>query len=229
MKAVIHRDPIVEGERPRGEPRWPVAAAIVAVLALLILLPERVRLLPAWVPGLAAAIVLAPMAMTAARPLSSDWARIERLVTLAFVAVAGAANLTTLEELIAAMLDQSRMVNGLQLLTSSVSVWVTNVLMFSLLYWQMDRGGPSARGRGAPELPDWTFAQDQASAEQVGRDWRPQFVDYLFLGFSTATAFSTTDAMPLTSRAKLVMMAESSISLLTLVVVAARAINVLGS
>jgi hypothetical protein len=220
--------PIVQDERTRGEPRWPVAVTILAVLTILLLLPNRVRLLPGWGACLAAAVVLAPMLAVALRPGSGRWQGAERTVTFAFVGLAAVGNLVTLRELIIDMVRRSQQVGGLELLASSVAVWAVNVLMFSLLYWQIDRGGPGGRGLAAPRRPDWVFPQDQASEDQVGPGWRPQFVDYLFLGFSTATAFSTTDAMPLTARAKLAMMAESLISLLTLVVVAARAINVLG-
>jgi hypothetical protein len=101
--------------------------------------------------------------------------------------------------------------------------------MFALLYWQLDRGGPAGRASSAPPRPDWLFPQDDAGPEHLAPGWRPRFIDYLFLAFSTATAFSTTDALPLTGRAKLAMMSESAVSLVTLVVVAARAINVLGS
>jgi hypothetical protein len=107
-------------------------------------------------------------------------------------------------------------------------VWVSNVLIFSLLYWRIDRGGPEARANNAGTRPDWLFPQPGAP-EDAPPDWRPTFVDYLFLGFSTATAFSPTDALPLTSRAKMLMMLESTMSLGTIVVVAARAINILGS
>jgi hypothetical protein len=221
--------PIFRGELVRGERRWPVLATILVVLAILLLMPNRVRLLPPWGLYLAAALVLAPMFMVSMRPRSSAWLRIERFVTFAFVAGAAGANLTTLEVLVAASIGHPHEVGGLELLASSIAVWAGNVLMFSLLYWQLDRGGPAGRCDAGFHRPDWIFAQDGASEDQVGPDWRPQFVDYLFLGYSTATAFSTTDAVPLTARAKLAMMAESSISLLTLVVVAARAINVLGS
>jgi hypothetical protein len=115
-------------------------------------------------------------------------------------------------------------------LSSSVSLWGLNVLTFSLLYWQMDRGGPLARIGGKPtQRPDWTFPQSQASEEEVPPGWRPTYPDYLFLSFSTATAFSTTDVAPLTTRAKMAMMLESLISLMTLALVASRAINILGS
>jgi hypothetical protein len=213
---------------PRREPRWPVALSIVVVLALLIALPVRVRLLPPWILYATGLIILTPMAAVALTPRHAAWLRIERWITLAFVVVAGAGNLAVLRELIFDMIERSQAVGGLQLLTSSIAVWSVNVLMFSLLYWQLDRGGPGLRVTAAPEPPDWIFPADQAQ-EDVPAGWRPQFIDYLFLGFSTATAFSTTDALPLSGRAKFAMMTESSISLVTLVVVAARAINVLGA
>ena len=117
----------------------------------------------------------------------------------------------------------------MRLLESSVALWVGNVLSFSLLYWQIDRGGPEARVNHTCTQTDWLFPQEAAPAEDVRTGWGPAFVDYLYLSYSTATAFSTTDVMPLTARAKLLMMLESTISLVTIVVVAARSINILGS
>jgi hypothetical protein len=213
----------------RAEPRWPVALAIFIVLALLLLMPDRVRLAPPWALVIGGIPVLSPLVATTLRPLSAAWLRIERAIIFAFVAVGGVANLFILQTLIGDMLHRSHDVDGLHLLSSSVAVWITNVLMFSLFYWQVDRGGPALRVSTAPGKPDWMFPQDQAPAEDLRPGWRPQFIDYLFLGFSTATAFSTTDALPLTGRAKFAMMTESAISLVTLAVVAARAINILGS
>jgi hypothetical protein len=205
-----------------------VALAIFAVLALLILLPNRVRFLPPWTLYVIGALILACLGTAAARPQSSALARVERWAIFAFAALAGVATLAMLRELIYDMIGRSNAVTGLQLLASSIAIWAVNVMMFSLFYWQLDRGGPFGRA-GAHRHRDWVFPQDQAAPEDLPPDWRPQFIDYLFLGFSTATAFSTTDAMPLTGRAKFAMMTESTISLVTLVVVAARAINVLGS
>ena len=102
------------------------------------------------------------------------------------------------------------------------------MLVFSLLYWHIDRGSPEARLLEGSRRPDWLFPQQEAPAEDVAADWRPNYIDYLFLSFSTATAFSTTDTMPMTSRAKMLMMLEAVISLVTITAVAARAINILG-
>jgi hypothetical protein len=218
-----------EAESPKPEPRWPVALSIVAMLAFLILLPDRVRLMPPWSLCVMGVLVLAPIFAAAVHPQSAAWLRIERLATFTFVVIAGVGNLAVLRELLIDMVRRSHAIDGLHLLASSIAVWAVNVSTFSLLYWQIDRGGPAARASAAPGLPDWTFPQDNAPAGEVRPNWRPQFIDYLFLGFSTATAFSTTDALPLTGRAKFAMMTESAISLVTLVVVGARAINVLGS
>ena len=212
----------------RREPRWPVALAIVVVFVLLDILPERIRLLPVWVLWLACAAVVAPLALVEFRP-SNAWRRVETWVVLAFAALAGLANLAFLAELLKEVIGRSGPVSGLALLSSSVAVWCVNVLMFSLLYWQMDRGGPGERSSAIDTLRDWSFPQDTAPAGEVIRGWRPTYPDYLFLSFSTATAFSTTEVAPFTTRAKMLMMAEAAISLMALALVAARAINILGS
>ena len=210
------------------EPRWPVVLTIVAVIFLLAVLPAHIRLLPTWVPYAIGVAVLMPVTAVGVTAANTRWLRIERAVTLLFFVVAGISTVATLGNLIIAMVTRSE-IDGLQLLVSSIAVWVTNVLMFSMLYWQIDRGGPEARVSGANTRPDWLFPQDGALAGYVPDSWQPIFIDYLYLGYSTATAFSTTDAMPLTPRAKLLMMLEITISLITIVVVASRAINILGS
>ncbi len=214
---------------PRFEPRWPVALTIVAVNLLLALLPGRLRLFPIWATYVVGVAILAPIVAVELTGARTRWLRIERSVTLLFFVVVTVVTLANLGNLIGAMLHRPADISGLQLFASSIAVWVTNVLIFGLLYWQMDRGGPEARVNDTGLRPDWLFPQEGAPAEDVPLGWRPNFVDYLFLGYSTATAFSTTDVMPLTSRAKMLMMLESTISLATIVVVAARAINILGS
>ena len=223
------RSAVTTPARAHIEPRWPVAVTILAVVFVLTVLPDRLRGLPAWSLWVAAAAVLAPMAAVALSTSKVRWLRVESTITLLFVALSAAGNLVALGYLIVAMVRRSSEIPGLVLLTSSVGLWIGNVLVFSLLYWQVDRGGPGARAEGERRRPDLFFTQEGAPPEALPPDWRPSFVDYLFLAFSTATAFSPTDVVPLTSRAKMMMMLESSISLATIVVVGARAINVLGS
>ena len=208
------------------EPRWPVAVAIIVVLGLLHALPERLWLLPKWASFLGAIATILPMAAVWVTAGNARWLSIERTVIQLFFALTLGAALVLLRALVLAMIYGSG-ISGLQLLTSSVAVWVINILSFSLFYWQIDRGGPEARLHHTHSEPDFLFAQAGTSGD-LTTQWRPTFVDYLFLGYSTATAFSATDVAPLTARAKLLMMLESAIALSTIVVVASRAINILG-
>jgi hypothetical protein len=191
-------------------------------------LPARIRLLPYWFPYLIGSGLLLPIAGVSLSRADARWLRVERLTTLVFSAVVEAVTLTTLLYLVLEMLHRPADFSGRQLLTTSIGAWTTNVLVFSLVYWQMDRGSPEARANDAGVRPDWLFPQTGVP-EEAPLDWRPTYIDYVFLSFSTATAFCTTDVMPMTSRAKMLMMFESAISLATLVVVASRAINILGS
>lgn len=113
-----------------------------------------------------------------------------------------------------------------RLLGSGAAIWLTNVVVFGLGYWEFDRGGPAARAYARKPLPDFLFVQMQ-NPELTDPDWEPQFMDYLYLSFTNATAFSPTDVMPMTRWAKAMMMAQSAISLVLAALVIARAVNVL--
>jgi hypothetical protein len=212
----------------RLEPRWPIALTILAVLFLLALLPGRTRLFPYWLGYAIGMALLLPMAGVWLSGARTWWLRLERITTLCCSLIVEIMTLTTVLYLVREMVNRPMALSGRQLLTSSIGAWVVNVMAFSLVYWQIDRGGPEARGNKAGLKPDWLFPQS-AAAEEAPPNWRPTFVDYLFLSFSTATAFSPTDTLPLTSRAKMLMMIESAVSLTTLVIVASRAINILGN
>jgi hypothetical protein len=201
---------------------------MLIVMGLLHELPERVQLAPRWLlyaAWIGAVIPMIAVGLTGARV---GWVRAERIVLLVFMVGMLAGTVLTLVVLIGSILGRSAEMSGIQLLASAIAVWITNLLTFSLLYWQLDRGGPESRVRGAPGRADWQFPQDEVPAGALPA-WEPGFVDYLALGYTTATAFSPTDALPISSRAKLLMMLESTISLVTVIIVAARAINVLGN
>ena len=199
---------------------------MLLVLILLHGLPERVRVAPRWIHYALWAVTLLAMSAVGLSRARPGWVRAEKIVLWIFFLVVELGALATLALLVRSILGRSGELTGLQLLTSSIAVWITNALAFSLVYWQLDRGGPEARVRHAGGRPDWQFPQDEA---QDTAGWQPGFVDYLALGYTTATAFSPTDALPLTGRAKLLMMFESTVSLVTVLIVAARAINVLGN
>jgi len=211
---------------PDIEPRWPVVLTIIAEVFLLGALPGRVRTLPVWgMPALLVATIL-PMAALAVSTKKARWLRIERILMLLFFFISAFVLLDSLGFLLSAMLRPTAHVSGIQLLESSIAAWTGNVLICSLVYWRMDRGGPESRCNDVSTKPDWLFPHETAR-EHVPPNWHPTYVDYLFLAFCTATAFSPTDVLPLTPRAQLLMMAESTISLVTIIAIAARAINIL--
>jgi hypothetical protein len=210
----------------RDESRWPPALAILAVIFLLATLPGHVHVLPVWVSYLAAFAVTVPMAVVRLTGGNTLWLGIERMMVV-LLATANVANtVAELADMIGVITLHPSGNNAFSLLSSSVAIWVANVLTFSLLYWQIDQGGPYARASASKVKPDWVFPQP-AKPEDLPADWRPLFLDYLYLGYNTATAFSPTDAMPLTRRAKMLMMIESTISLLTMVIIVSRALNIL--
>ncbi len=115
---------------------------------------------------------------------------------------------------------------GRELVDAAISIWLTNVLAFALWFWELDRGGPSRRGTPAEQPPDFLYPQ-MTAPQFAPESWEPDFVDYLYVSLTNATAFSPTDTMPLSRAAKALMSVESIISLVTVVVVAARAVNIL--
>jgi hypothetical protein len=118
--------------------------------------------------------------------------------------------------------------SGSELIFSAIQVWLTNVLIFGLWFWELDRGGPGRRSHPAEGERPADFLFPQMSSPENAPGWSPGFVDYLYVSFTNATAFSPTDAMPLTRRAKALMLVEALASLVTVARVAGRAVNILG-
>jgi hypothetical protein len=216
-------------ERIFLEPRWPITLAVSAFIAITIVLrilePHRESLGPRWlVPGIEIGMLVALIAADPAHlGARAKWLRrvsIALTVSLAVVAVLSSAIL------IIDLIKGAKVTDSAdQLLASGTLVWLGNCLVFGLLYWQLDSGGPLARYRKEREFPDFAFTQ-QMSPELAPPDWRPQYVDYLILGFTTSTAFSPTDVLPMVAWAKLTMALQSMISLLVFGLVVARAVNV---
>jgi hypothetical protein len=178
------------------------------------------------VPYLIIIVLNVPMVALALAADKRRWLGIERVMLLVFFVSLGCILGDELKYLLVTLVRRSANVNGAQLLASSVAVWLSNVLLFSLAYWRIDRGGPEARLNQPRTEPDWMFPHEEDTSVP---NRNPAFVDYLFLAYWTATAFSPTDALPVTARAKLLMMLESMVSLVTIIVVAARAVNIIGS
>jgi hypothetical protein len=211
------------------EPRWPIALAVSAftaiTVALRILEPDRESLGPTWlVPGIEIAMLGALLAADPARVAArASWLRrLSIALVLSLVVVAVSSTAVLISDLIrGATVAES----AGPLLTSGALIWLGNCLVFGLLYWLLDSGGPLARYRGEHQYPDFAFSQ-QMSPELAPPGWRPQFVDYLILGLTTSMAFSPTDVMPMVLWAKLTMALQSLISLLVFGLVIARAVNV---
>jgi hypothetical protein len=218
------RDEAEWGERAKSEPRWPATLAVSAAVALYFALPDKLitGLGPRWlVPALEGVL---GAALLIANPRLSRESRRLRPLAISLIALVNLANVVTLGELVHELLAVH--VHGRDLIYASVPVWVTNVLVFALWYWELDRGGPVARLETTRRQPDFLFPQMTAPDATVP-DWSPGFIDYLFTSFTNATAFSPTDTMPLTPWAKILMMIQSLASLLTVALVVSRAVNIL--
>ena len=148
-----------------------------------------------------------------------------RWLSLAMIAVVSAANAASIVLLIHLLINGAH-ANAPTLLRAAVHMWVVNVLLFGLWYWQLDGGGPVARPTCAPTARDFLFPQQTEPVLTEG-GWHPMFLDYLYVSFTNAAAFSPTDAMPLSRWAKMLMLVQSAMSLSLAVMVVARAVNIL--
>jgi len=226
-----NRTPIeTAAEEPEfSEPRWPIALALLTFITITIVLrvaqPHRESLGPHWlVPGVEIALLLVLLASDPAR-VSRRRHRLRKVAIALVIALVVMAVLSA-GVLIVDLIRGGKVTNeASSLLASGALIWLGNVLVFSLLYWMLDSGGPFARFQGEREFPDFAFTQ-QMSPELAPPGWRPQYVDYLILGLTTSTAFSPTDVMPMARWAKLTMAFQSLLSLIIIGLVIARAVNV---
>jgi hypothetical protein len=203
-----------------------MAAAVLSVIVLTLLLPHSIIVRPRWGVPLVEGLLL--VAVMIGDPGKIDRrSRPVRTLSVTLIALLVATTLWCTSVLIAELIRGGSAVNAAgPLLAAGGIVWASNVIAFGLLYWELDSGGPAVRAHGLAACPDFAFPQ-QLNPELAPADWRPRFVDYLYLGFTSATAFSPTDTMPLRPWNKLAMMAQSGISLSLLGLVIARAVNVL--
>ncbi len=209
----------------RGEPRLPVSIAVVVAITLEATLPARVANQPRWVlPGISAALLIGIIATNPRRINRRSPAL--RAASLLLIAVMSAANIASAARLIFDLVNGEGLRDPTQLLLTGASIWLTNVIVFALWYWEFDRGGPVARAVAPRPYPDFLFPQ-MTSPDLAPEHWEPQFVDYLYTSFTNATAFSPTDVMPLSRWAKMTMLVQSAISLVTVALVIARAVNIL--
>jgi uncharacterized membrane protein len=218
-------DRVAWGIASKSEHRWPASLAVVVAIVLQVVLPETVirGLGPRWfIPAFEGALLLA-LIVTNPGQINRE-SSLLRAMSLTLIGIITVANIIALGELVSALLNHTP-AGGRSLVFSSVPIWLTNVIVFGLWYWELDRGGVAARLRENHRRPDFLFPQ--MSTPGSGPNWTPDFLDYLYTSFTNATAFSPTDTMPLTAWSKLLMMVQSMASLLTVALVVSRAVNIL--
>jgi uncharacterized membrane protein len=208
----------------RSEPFWQAQAALLAAVILYLSLPSKFIVGPNWLQPVLELLLIGALWFDRPRADRVEAGR-ERRIVIVLLGLVAASNLVSLELLVHDLLTGRIHASGHRLILSAVVIWLTNVAIFALWYWQTDRGGPDARARDAAAPVDFLFPQ-MTERDQYP-DWAPNFVDYLYLSYTNSTALSPTDTMPMTTRVKLLMMAQSITSLVTVLLVAARAVNIL--
>jgi uncharacterized membrane protein len=213
-------------ERHAPEPRWPALVASVAVGILYYVVPRQWTVGPPWL------LLVVTGVLFAATFFFHRAGRVElnERFSYAGMVVITLALITSLSRLIIRLPGHTD--QPVELLRAAAAIWVSNILVFASWYWRLDGGGPNERDKqgvhtdGAFLFPQ--MSMDQSQKRQMGEEsWSPGFVDYLFLAFNTSTAFSPTDVPVLSRWAKAMMIVQSIISLTTVVVLAARAVNIL--
>ncbi len=207
------------------ESRVPVTIAIAVAIGLMAVLPARVANRPRWlVPALAGVLLIG--ILMANNRIVNRRSRALRAASLVLIALLSIATAASAVRLVLDLVQARGIRDPAELLLTGAAIWLTNMIVFGLWYWEFDRGGPAARALAIKQYPDFLFPQ-MTSQTLAPPDWEPQFVDYLYLSFTNATAFSPTDVMPMSQWTKLTMLAQSLVSLAIVVLVVARAVNIL--
>lgn len=206
-----------------GELRWPVTAVVMLTVMAQLTIPERFTLGHVWVmPAVETAMLVTLFALNPGAihhpHLHLRWLSLALTGTMTFAILHSALSL------ISSLLNGTVSNDPATLIRVGGTIWLINVVLMALWYWELDRGGASARARNLHEHVDFLFPQ-MSSTEFTHPDWEPRFFDYLYTSFTNATAFSPTDVLPLTRWAKAIMMLQSSVSLSMVALIIARAVN----
>jgi len=223
--------------KARAEHRWPAVVALLAALALYASLPSMFFPPLRYIVVGLGLILLVPLIIANPTHFTKQ-TKLTRILSLGQAAILLVANQIALVQLVIELVSAGKQ-DGPALLLAALQVWITNVIVFALLYWELDRGGPVTRTRSTRKsLPwaDFRFPQDEdhdaveevAARSSIKDDWTPSFVDYLYFSSSNSMAFSPTDTMPLSHRAKALMLVESFAGFVMLALVIARAVSLLG-
>jgi uncharacterized membrane protein len=209
----------------RGEVRWASTTSVVVVMVIQLFLPDRVAVHPhLLMPAIELALLLCLFALNPYRIERSS--HVYRALSLALTLSIGGANMYSAFRLASGLVESTEKAPAGSLLLTGGAIWLINMVIFGLGYWELDRGGPAARAQAKTDVADFLFVQMQ-SPELAPAHWEPAFFDYFYLSFTNSTAFSPTDVMPATWRAKALMLGQSAVSLIIVVLVVARAVNTL--
>ncbi len=209
---------------PVREPVWPAQLTVMVAIGLQFALPARLTAGPFWLLPALEGVLLLGLFFATPNELEHEHPR-RRMGAIGLIAFVTAANIYSLTELSKFLLHHD-VSNGRQLIISGMLIWLTNFLIFALWYWETDRGGPGKRAAAEDGPPDFLFPQ-MTDDRIEPRDWRPGFIDYLYVSLTNATAFSPTDTMPLSPTAKSIMGVQGLVSLVTIGLIVSRAVNIL--
>jgi uncharacterized membrane protein len=223
-QAIAQRRPRWLRQTP-GEARWPVAFVVLIAIGLQFSIPARLAVRPTYLLPALELVLLVLLVLANPRRLVREHP-VLRMASLGLVAIATVANVYAAANLVRGLVDGREGNSAAQLLVVGGGIWLTNVIIFALWYWEFDRGGPVARAGARDPYPDFQFPQMQ-TPDLSHDQWAPTFIDYLYLSFTNAMAFSPTDTLPLSRWAKLLMLSQSIVSLVTVALVIARAVNIL--
>ena len=220
-----HSEPVEAIEAiDRKLPIWGPELVVAVAIVIDVILPGKLTLGPSWLLPTLEAVLLVGLIAASPHPYVRH-SRARRMVAIALIALVSATNAVSLG-LLSHFLLRGGMQNGRTLIFSGALLWLTNVLLFGLWYWELDSGGPMERMRRRHRHPDFLFVQ-MSDPRWAPKDWHPGLVDYLYVSFTNATAFSPTDTMPLTTTAKWLMSAQAVTALVTVALVVSRAVNIL--
>jgi hypothetical protein len=203
------------------EPRWPAFLAMLSAAGVFWALPEPLSVGPGWLLLAVILVLMIPIVITNSR----GYFKITRMLTFAALALITVSLIASLIFLIQGIPSHREMPKAL--LRSALALWISNVLVFALWYWKLDAGGPLGRDHSRCKIASAFLFPQLANDREEYNGWSPQFLDYLFISFNTSTAFSPTDTAVLSRWAKVATMLQSLISLSILVLLAARAVNIL--
>lgn len=214
---------LLRNKHHQSDPVWHVESAMVVAILLQLILPDRFTVGSRYLIPAVETLLL--FSLTVTTPKEKIFRSLKRRVNvILLIAITSIGNIYGLGVVTSKLLQSGHVSNGRELILTALNIYLTNVIIFALWYWEIDGGGPGQRRGIQRHERDFLFPQNQIKADE---DWHPTFIDYLYVSSTNATAFSPTDTMPLTRRAKMLMLAQSLVSLIAVALVAARAVNIL--